>query len=262
MISKHKPVAFNHHGLQTMILNMDWSEREQFLVLKSNIRKSAESLETNVKLHGVEWVREEILESDPEDLQAWRVWLEWERWKKESSFEAQQFRLIQQLPKPEGLMLMVRHLLLSEKLPQLNLIQKVFRDHPMKMLDAFKGCVKKSVLTLPEVTISLEKSIRVEPEKVLNWMIQRVKDGKLRGVYSLKTSLNLKASFRRMLFEHHFKEVLMSKALLHKLETQPECFPESTYSKKQTQLELQHLLQKKVFWNFIFMGSKPKNDWN
>ena len=316
MISKHKPVAFNHHGLQTMILNMDWSEREQFLVLKSNIRKSAESLETNVKLHGVEWVREEILESDPEDLQAWRVWLEWERWKKESSFEAQQFRLIQQLPKPEGLMLMVRHLLLSEKLPQLNLIQKVFRDHPMKMLDAFKGCVKKSVLTLPEVTISLEKSIRVEPEKVLNWMIQRVKDGKLRGVYSLKTSLNLKASFRRMLFEHHFKEVLMSKALLHKLETQPECFPESTYSlkleglrkqasaawasgdfekssilewlrfsksdfyleqelakdflhpdtfreprthlKKQTQLELQHLLQKKVFWNFLFMGSEPK----
>lgn len=97
MISKHKPVAFNHHGLQTMILNMDWSEREQFLVLRSNVRKSAESLETNVKLHGVEWVREEILESDPEDLEAWRVWLEWERWKKESSFGAQQFHLIQQL---------------------------------------------------------------------------------------------------------------------------------------------------------------------
>ncbi len=55
MISKHKPVAFNHHGLQTMILNMDWSEREQFLVLRSNVRKSAESLETNVKLHEVEW---------------------------------------------------------------------------------------------------------------------------------------------------------------------------------------------------------------
>jgi|TARA_B100001971_G_scaffold147814_1_gene136840 hypothetical protein len=45
----------------------------------------------------VEWVREEILESDPEDLEAWRVWLEWERWKKESSFGAQQFHLIQQL---------------------------------------------------------------------------------------------------------------------------------------------------------------------
>jgi retron-type reverse transcriptase len=261
-------------------------------------------------------VREEILESDPEDLQAWRVWLEWERWKKESSFGARQFRLIQQLPKPEGLLLMARQLLLSEKLPQLNLIQKVFRDHPMKMLDAFKGCVKKSALTLPKVAISLEKSIRVEPEKVLNWMIQRVKEGKLRGVYSLKTSRNLKSSFRGKLFEHHFKEVLMSNALLHKLETQPECFPESTYSlkleglrkqacaawasgdfgessilewlrfsksdvylerelakdflhpdtfreprthlKKQTQLELQHLLQKKVFWNFLFMGSEPK----
>jgi hypothetical protein len=34
---------------------MDWSEREQFLVLRSNVRKSAESLETNVKLHEVEW---------------------------------------------------------------------------------------------------------------------------------------------------------------------------------------------------------------
>ena len=129
-------------------------------------------------------------------------------------------------------MLMARHLLLTDKLPGPDLIRKVFRDHPLVMLDAFKGCVKKGALPLPKVTVALRINMTAEPAKVLAWMISRNLEHKLWGVYTLKSYLQCPRFFLEKLFNHPEKAVLMSKALHQKLESKPERFPESPYSLK------------------------------
>ena len=64
-------------------------------------------------------------------------------------------------------MVMVRHILLSEKLPSAELIQKLV-DEPLIMLDAFKGCVRKGALSFSESHDGTQKNMKSEPDKILN----------------------------------------------------------------------------------------------
>ena len=232
MSPKYRFITFRHDRLSTLILETDWSERRSFFELRRKVRAEAEFLKKIVSVMNSEWLRKEILKSDLENLPPVRIWLEWEKSREVPSFGTQQHQVIKQLPKPEGLMLMARHLLLTDKLPGPDLIRKVFRDHPLLMLDAFKGCVKKGALTLPKVTAALRKNMTAEPAKVLAWMISRNLEQKLWGVYTLKSYLQCPRPFLEKLFNHPEKAVLMSKALHQKLESKPERFPESPYSLK------------------------------
>ncbi|SVD20639.1 uncharacterized protein METZ01_LOCUS373493, partial [marine metagenome] len=187
MSHKYKFITFRHDRLESMIFRTDWSERENYFELRRKIRAEAEFLKKIVLIQKPEWLRQEILKSNIHNLEAIRIWLEWEKGKEKTSFETQQNRGIKQLPKPEGLMLMARHLLLSEKLPTPELIRNVFRENPLIMMDAFKGCLKKGALNLSKVTGALRKNMTSEPEKVLEWMISRNREDKLCGVFTLKS---------------------------------------------------------------------------
>jgi retron-type reverse transcriptase len=219
-----------------MIFGTDWSERENYFELRRKIRAEAEFLKKIVLIQEPEWLRQEILKSNIHNLEAIRIWLEWEKGKEITSFETQQNRVIKQLPKPEGLMLMARHLLLSEKLPTPELIRNVFRENPLIMMDAFKGCLKKGALNLSKVTGALRKNMTSEPEKVLEWMIFRNREDKLCGVFTLKSYRQYARRFLEKLFQHPDKALLISKSLLLKLEDNPEIFPESPYSLKLEEL--------------------------
>ena len=130
MNPKYRFITFRHDRLSTLILETDWSERRSFSNCAGRSGPKLNSFKKIVSVMNSEWLRKEILKSNLENLPPVRIWLEWEKSREAPSFGTQQHQVIKQLPKPEGLMLMARHLLLTDKLPGPDLIRKVFRDHP------------------------------------------------------------------------------------------------------------------------------------
>ena len=114
MSPKYRFITFRFDRLNTLILQNDWSERSNFFELRGKIRAEAEFLKKIVTANKSEWLRNEILKLNLENLQPIRIWLDWEKIRETPSFGTKQHHIIKQLPKSEGLMVMVRHILLSE----------------------------------------------------------------------------------------------------------------------------------------------------
>ncbi|SVE52006.1 uncharacterized protein METZ01_LOCUS504860, partial [marine metagenome] len=86
VLVKENLVCSNY--LETMILKTDWTDRERFYSLRRQLRQQAEKLSRSWSSlpEREDRLREKILDTSAEDLQAWRIWLEWEKSRSRPSF--------------------------------------------------------------------------------------------------------------------------------------------------------------------------------
>ena len=113
MSPKYRFITFRHDRLSTLILETDWSEQEFYRIAQEG-QGRAEFAQKIVSVMNSEWLRKEILKSSLRTSRRCESGSSGKR--QEAQFGTQQHQVIKQLPKPEGLMLMARHLLLTDKL--------------------------------------------------------------------------------------------------------------------------------------------------